>query len=194
MNGLDWLIIGILVLSVLLAAAHGFFFELFSFVGAILGYLLAAWEYKTVAAWYLPYVKNEWAANGAGFLTIFLSVVISAGIIARLARWAVQEVGLRWVDRLLGAAFGLLRGALVVMVLVMVLASFGPGSKALAESQLGSYFLVLGRAAMWAGPSELRQQFRSGLKAINEMRDGSKAQTPEVKNSPNVKGEAVQKK
>lgn len=194
MNGLDWLIIGILVLSVLMAAAQGFFFELFSFVGAIFGYLLAAWEYKTVAVWIIPYVKNEWVANSAAFLIIFMSVVILAGIVARIARWAMQEVGLRWFDRLLGAAFGLLRGALVVMVLVMALASFGPGSQKLAESSLGSYFLVLGRAAMWATPTEFRQQFRSGLKTLNDMRSGHNPQSPEVKNNPPVKSEAGQKK
>ena len=45
MNGLDWLIAGILVLSVVQAAAQGFVFELFSLAGTVFGYLLAAWEY-----------------------------------------------------------------------------------------------------------------------------------------------------
>ena len=141
---------------------------MFSLAGTILGYLLAAWEYKRITPWFLPYVKNEWVANAAAFLVIFLAVAILAGIVGRIARWAMKEVGLRWFDRILGAAFGLLRGALVVAVLVMALAAFGPGSKMLAESQFGTYFLVVGRAVSWVAPYELRNGFRQGAKAIRE--------------------------
>lgn len=194
MTGLDWLIVGILLISVVLAAAQGFVFELFSLAGAVIGYLLAAWQYKTVAVWLLPYVKNEWVAQAAAFFCIFLFVTILAGVIARIARWAAQEVGLRWFDRLLGAAFGFLRGAIVVMVLVMAMASFGPGSNYLARSSLGSYFLVLGRGAMWASPYELREKFRQGLDALNDVhRRGENAQS-ESQKPATVKPESVPKK
>ncbi len=80
-------------------------------------------------------------------------------------------MGLRWFDRLLGGAFGFLRGAIVVMVLVMAMASFLPSSRALAKSSLAQYFLVAGRAAVYAGPGELKQKFRDGLKALEQIRE-----------------------
>lgn len=176
MNGLDWIIIAVVAVSVVLATAQGFFFELFSLAGTVVGYLLAAWQYQRAAAWFLPYVKSEWIAQSTAFLVIFLAVVIFAGIVGRITRWAVQGVGLRWFDRFLGATFGLLRGALIVMVIVMALASFGPGSRALANSTLGPYFLVLGRAAVWASPYELREKFRGGLESLRELQSGSSHQ------------------
>ena len=175
MNGLDWLIVGILVLSVLHAAAQGFVFELFSLAGTVFGYLLAAWEYPVVASYLAPYVKSDLVAGGAGFLLIFVAVVILAGIAGRIARWATTSVGMRWFDRLLGGAFGFLRGALVVMVLVMAMASFLPSSGTLAKSRLAQYFLVAGRAAVYAGPGELKQKFRDGLKAMERVRDSNPA-------------------
>ncbi|MGC2211535.1 MAG: CvpA family protein [Candidatus Korobacteraceae bacterium] len=171
MNGLDWLIAIILVLSVLHAAAQGFVFELFSLVGTVFGYLLAAWEYPVVARYIAPYVKSNLVAGGAGFLLIFVAVVILAGIAGRIARWATSSVGLRWFDRLLGGAFGFLRGAIAVMVLVMAMASFLPSSHALATSRLAQYFLVAGRAAVCAGPGELKQNFRDGIKAMEQLRN-----------------------
>ena len=132
MNGLDWLILGILLFSALHAAAQGFVFELFSLAGTIFGYLLAAWQYPVAARYLLPYVKTEMVASGAGFLIIFIAVVIFAGVAGRIARWAATTVGLRWFDRVLGAVFGFLRGALIVVVLVMAMASFLPTSRALA--------------------------------------------------------------
>jgi len=170
MNVLDWLIAGILALSVIAAAAQGFAFELFSLAGTVFGYLLAAWEYPVAARYLQPFVKNDLVAAGAGFLLIFLAVVVLAGTAGRIARWATHSVGLRWFDRLLGGAFGFLRGALVVMVLVMAMASFLPSSEALARSTLAQYFLVAGRAAVYAGPSELKQKFRDGLKALDRVR------------------------
>ena len=145
-------------------------FELFSLAGTVFGYLLAAWEYPVAARYLEPYVKNDLVAAGAGFLLIFLAVVVLAGTAGRIARWATHSVGLRWFDRLLGGAFGFLRGALVVMVLVMAMASFLPSSEALAKSSLAQYFLVAGRAAVYAGPGELKQKFRDGLKALDRVR------------------------
>jgi membrane protein required for colicin V production len=176
MNGLDWLIVGILALSVIHAAAQGFVFELFSLAGTVFGYLLAAWEYPAAAKFLAPYVTSSVVASGAGFLLIFIAVMILAGVAGRIARWATTTVGLQWFDRLLGGAFGFLRGALVVMVLVMAMASFLPSSETLAKSGLAQYFLVAGRAAVYAGPNELKQSFHDGLKALDRIR-GNTSQT-----------------
>jgi membrane protein required for colicin V production len=173
MNGLDWLIVGLLVLSVTHAAAQGFVFELFSLAGTVLGYLLAAWEFPVAAKYLAPYVKNDLVAAGAGFLLIFVAVVILAGMAGRIARWATRSVGLRWFDRFLGGAFGFLRAALVVMVLVMAMASFLPSSSELATSRLAQYFLVAGRAAIYAGPGDFRKKFRDGLKSLDRVRSNS---------------------
>ena len=59
------------------------------------------------------------------------------------------------------------------MVLVMAMASFLPSSDALAKSSLAQYFLVAGRAAVYAGPGELKQKFRDGLKALEQIRGNS---------------------
>ena len=87
MSGLDWLLVLTLLLSLLLATAHGFLFELFSLAGAVGGYILAAWTYPKLAPWFMPYVKQEWVANLAGFLTIYFSVVLLAGFAGRPARF-----------------------------------------------------------------------------------------------------------
>jgi membrane protein required for colicin V production len=163
MNGLDWAILGVMLASVLLAAAHGFFFEIFSLAGAVLGYLLAAWGYGHVAPWFLPYVKSPAMADLAGFLTIFFAAVVVAGIIARIVRKAIRAVGLRWIDRFLGGAFGLVRGLVIVTAGVLALTAFAPDSPQLAGSQLAGYFQLAGGGASWLAPSAVRQRFHEGV-------------------------------
>ena len=167
MNAADWLIIGALFVSVAIAISQGFFYEVISLAGTVLGYLLASWQYHRVADWIAPYVKNAWVGEIVGFLIIFVAVVVLAGLIARLVRWAMKEAGLSWFDRILGAGFGVLRGGLVVAVVSLVMTSFAPGSKLLEGSQLAPYFLVVGRAAIWLAPSELRTRFYQGLDVLH---------------------------
>jgi membrane protein required for colicin V production len=158
----DWGIVLVLVLSVLEAAAQGFLYELFALAGAVVGYVVAAWEYPRLAGWYMQYMNSQWAADIAGFLTIFVVIALLGGAIGRIARWAVSGVGLRWFDRVLGGAFGFIRGVAVCTVFIMALASFSPTSGYLQQSRVAPFLLVTGRALIWVAPADLRQKFRDG--------------------------------
>ncbi|HEV2990260.1 MAG TPA: CvpA family protein [Candidatus Angelobacter sp.] len=168
MNVLDWVVIAIVLLSVLLAIAQGFFFEVISLAGTVVGYLFAAWGYGRLAPWFLPYVKSPAIADLAAFLSIFVAVVLLAGATARIVRWIIREVGLRWVDRFLGGAFGLVRGLIVVTVGVLALTAFAPESRELSESFLAKYLLVPGRGVSWLAPSVMRQKFREGVARLRQ--------------------------
>jgi len=182
MTGVDWIIVGALIVSILIAASNGFLYELFSFAGVVIGYVAAAWGYQKVAAWYLPMVKAPWVADIAGFLTIFIGIVLLAGIIGRLARWAMKEVGLSWADRLLGGAFGLVRGVLVIAVVLLATASFAPASRWMANSQLAPYILIVARAAIWVAPGSVRAHFNDGMHVLRDTRAGQdKGQPAEAK-------------
>ena len=177
MTGFDWVIVAIIVLSILAAAAEGFFFELFSLGGAILGFLLASWEYWRLAPYFEPHVKSTAVANAAGFLVIMVFTIVIASVVGKLARWAMEEVGLRWIDRLLGAAFGVLRGGVVVTALVLALTTFLPQAQWLERSELARYFLLTARVASWTVPGEVRARFLDGVALLRKahMQAGSPA-------------------
>ena len=168
MSAIDWIILAIMMLSVFLATMQGFFFEIFSLAGTVIGYVLAAWGYGRIAPWFMPYVKSDAIADLAGFLTIFFAVVLLAGILARIVRRTIKQVGLRWADRFLGGAFGLVRGVVMVTVGVMAFTAFAPDSPQMTRSQLAGYFLVAGQGASWLAPSAVRQRFREGVARLRQ--------------------------
>lgn len=173
---LDWGIVLVLVISILSAAGQGFFYELFALAGAVVGYLVAAWEYPRLAAWYMRYMNAGWAADIAGFLTVFIAFTLLGGVVGRIARLAVHGVGLRWFDRVLGGLFGAIRGVAVCTVTVMALASFSPSSTYLQSSRIAPFLLVTGRALIWAAPADLRQRFHDGwnlLQSVPEHVEGA---------------------
>ena len=167
MTATDWVIALVILLSVLQAASAGFFQEAFGIGGLVFGYLLAAWNYHRLALWFSPNISSAWMADIGAFLIIFVGVMLLAGIAGRIASWAMKEAGLRVVDRVLGAALGLLRGCLVVAIILTSMAAFTPTSKWLQGSKWAPYFLVVGRAAVWVAPSELRMRFYQGLDMLH---------------------------
>jgi membrane protein required for colicin V production len=161
----DGIILVVILLSTVQAASAGFFQEAFGIAGLVFGYLLAAWNYHSLASRFLQY-GSPWLVEIAAFLVIFVGVMILAGITGRIAHWAVKEAGLAVFDRILGAALGLVKGCLLVAIVLTSMTAFTPTSKWLRGSQLAPYFLVVGRAAIWVAPSELRAQFYSGLDLV----------------------------
>jgi membrane protein required for colicin V production len=159
----DWIILVVIAASVVGAVGEGFFQEAFGIAGLIVGYLLAAWQYHRLASWLEPYVKSVWVGEIVGFLTILFGVMLVAALAGKAASWAMKKVGLSLVDRILGGVVGLVRGVLVVAIVLVGMAAFNPTAKWLAGSQLAPYFLVVGRAATWMAPSDLRARFHEGL-------------------------------
>ncbi|HZW79327.1 MAG TPA: CvpA family protein [Candidatus Deferrimicrobiaceae bacterium] len=163
MTTADWLIIAVILLNVMLAAMHGFFAEALSMAGLVVGYLVAAWQYQRLAGWLLSFLNSEMVAEIFGFLIIFFVILMIFSIAGRIARRLMKEVGLSAFDRFLGGLLGLLKGALAVAVILMGMAAFTPTTSLLEKSELAPYFLVVGRAAIWLAPSELRAKFDDGL-------------------------------
>ena len=164
----DWMSCAVLVINVVAAAMQGFFAEALSMAGLVVGYIVAAWKYRSLAEWFESFLKNPWLAEILGFLIIFFAILLLFGIAARIARWIMKEAGLSGFDRFLGAVLGLLKGGLMVAVILMGMTAFQPTSKLLQNSQLAPYFLVVGRAAIWLAPSELRARFYQGLDLIHQ--------------------------
>jgi membrane protein required for colicin V production len=159
----DWAILAVIVIAAVHGGSDGFFHQAFGLAGLMIGYILAAWQYPRIAAIFVPHVKGPWLADILGFVIIFFAVLVLAGIAGRIARWAMKEAGLSFFDRVLGVVLGLLKGSLIVSVLLVSLAAFAPTSRWLSGSELAPYFLVLGRAAVWVAPAELRARFYEGL-------------------------------
>jgi membrane protein required for colicin V production len=167
MSPADWIIIALLALNVVSAAIQGFFSEALTIAGLVVGYIVAAWQYQRLAAWFATFLRSETVSEILGFLLIFFGIVLLFGVAARIARWLMKEAGLSGFDRFLGAVLGLFKGALMVAVILMGMTAFTPTSNMLAKSQLAPYFLVVGRAAIWLAPSPLRARFYQGLDLLH---------------------------
>jgi membrane protein required for colicin V production len=182
MTAADWAIVVVILLNVVLAAVQGFFQEVFSMAGLVIGYIVAAWQYPGLAAWFGTFLKNDLLADIFAFLVIFFAILILFGVAGRVARKLMKAAGLSGFDRFMGALLGVVKGGLVVAVVLMGMTAFTPTSQMLENSQLAPYFLVVGRAAIWVAPSALRARFYQGLDFLHQApKDLTSKPTPKSK-------------
>jgi membrane protein required for colicin V production len=113
-------------------------------------------------------MSSPWLAQIVAFLAIFIGVMILAGICGKIVRWLMKEAGLSFVDRFFGGVLGLIRGCLLIAIVLVGMTAFTPTSRWLQNSSLAPYFLVVGRAAIWVAPAELRNAFYSGLDYVRK--------------------------
>jgi membrane protein required for colicin V production len=162
----DWVIVVILAISVWTAFRQGFFVSLFSLGGLLLGLMLASWHYQHLMPTVGRFVHSESAAEAVSFLLVALGVMVACGIVGRLLKMLFHMIGLGWADRVLGAAFGFLRGAVLVTLGVMALAAFLPHLSWLEESRLAHYFLNAAHETAVVTPADLAERIRTGVKTI----------------------------
>ena len=121
MAPLDWAMLAVLAASFLLGAWRGLVYEVLSVISWIAAFVLAQWFAPRVATLLPMGGAGEAVRYAAGFLLVFIAVVFMGGLLAWLTKKLVQSVGLRPIDRTLGAAFGLLRGAVLLLALAVVI-------------------------------------------------------------------------
>ena len=117
---LDWVFIGVMALSLLLGAWRGLVYEVLSVMSWIAAFVVAQWLAPDAAQWLPMKGSAEPIRYAAGFVLVFIAVVFAGALLAWLTKKVIEAVGLRPVDRLLGAMFGLLRGAVLLMALAVV--------------------------------------------------------------------------
>jgi len=121
MPTLDWIFLAVLLISMLVGAWRGLVYEVLSVANWIAAFVLAQWFGPAAAHWLPISGGTEVVRFAAGFVLVFIAALFAGGLLAFLIRKLVAAVGLRPVDRVMGAAFGIVRGVVVLLALTVVL-------------------------------------------------------------------------
>jgi len=140
MNWLDIVILVIIVISILIGLKVGIIKALLSVAGVVVGVILAG-RYYVVFAEHLTFIAQPSLAKIVAFAIILIGVMVIAAVLALLIRWAVSAVMLGWVNRLGGAVFGLVLGAIFCSALLAIWVKFVGITEPVSESTLAVLLL-----------------------------------------------------
>ena len=119
MNWMDYGVIAVLVLSMVWSALRGVVREIISLGGWIIAFLAANLFAGPLAARLPQAIPGEALRTLAAFLAIFVFALICSALVGVLMSKLVSAVGLGSLDKMLGALFGIARGALLVLAAVL---------------------------------------------------------------------------
>lgn len=116
----DLAVLVVVGLSILLSVIRGLVREVLALAAWVVAFLAANLLAGRVAPWLPDAVPSEEFRLLAGFLGVFVAVLIAMSVLAIMVSKLVKNAGLGLEDRLLGSVFGFARGLLVVMVAVLL--------------------------------------------------------------------------
>ena len=105
----------------LLGAWRGLVYEVLSVLGWALSFYAAQYFAPQVAGWLPLQSSSETVRYAAAFVLVFVAAVFTAGLLAFLLKKLTEAIGLRPVDRTMGAAFGLVRGVILLLAASVVI-------------------------------------------------------------------------
>ncbi len=120
MTLIDYVVLAIVGFSVLLSVLRGFIRELLALAAWAIAFIVARLFGGDLAAMMPAEIPGEELRWVAGFVTLFLSVLLAMSLVAVAVSQLVKSAGLSVEDRVLGAIFGVVRGVAVVVVLTLV--------------------------------------------------------------------------
>jgi len=167
-NWLDVILVLVVLISVVTAATKGFIRELIALAAIVTGLVVASLGYSRGASWIDDLTRSHEVALGAAFLTLFFGVLLLGALVSVLAKKLIKTAGIQSADRLLGGAFGLVRGLLIDCVLLMALVAFSMKPEALQQSLLAPYVTTGARAMALVMPGSLKAQFRGGFEKFHQ--------------------------
>jgi membrane protein required for colicin V production len=165
LNWLDFVLIMIIAGSIISSFRAGFSREVIRLASALAALVLGIWFYGVAGSLIAPYVSSRGVANFLGFLAVFFSVLIAGSIVSFTVGKVMKMTGFSWLDRLMGAAFGFARGAVVAVALVMAFVTFAPGAHgaslpdSVIYSRVAPYVVEAARVVTAVAPRELKDQF-----------------------------------
>ena len=135
----DYLVIGIIALSGLIAFFRGFVQETLSLLLWVIAFAAAMFFYVYLDPYLINYIDNAEIRRILTIISVFVGIIFLGGLFIKLLRGLVHWSGMGGLDRLLGVLFGFFRGMLLIVVIYLVLPDEFKQSKFIAESKSSTY-------------------------------------------------------
>jgi len=169
MNPFDILAAVIVCFCLIRGIFRGLIKEMASIIGVFAGYYAGYTYYP-----HLSRLLSKWLAKTAyvdiiSFMILFSAVYILVSILGIIIKYFMRISFLGWVDRICGAGFGVVKGILIAVVILVALTAFLPaGSTTLKRSLLASRLSFLSEKMVLVVKKDMKRSFSIRLEDLKK--------------------------
>ena len=143
MTQVDNLILAVIAISSAFGVRRGFIKEIMSLLSWIAALLVSRVYSVSLASILENLIDNPSVRYVIAFSVLFVIIIMLGTLLNHLMSKLLVVTGLKAIDRLLGAVFGVARGTVIVLVFLFVLNVFVSESEWWQQSTLIPYGMVL---------------------------------------------------
>lgn len=179
MNAFDWAVLAILCIGVVFGLVKGLARILIGLASLVVAFLLASHFKEPVASGFVSAGVQPGPAKIVAYFVIFLATMLAGGLIAWLVGKLLKAAMLSWIDRLAGAAVGLVAALLAAaFVIHPIVASSSYGAPLLRYSVLAPYVAVVADIVNVGVPKELGDRYRKEIDILRKLWRGEASPEP----------------
>lgn len=120
MTAFDYCVLAVVAVSLLLGISRGLISEILALLAWVVAFFAARLWAQPVGDHLLAELSDPLWRPLAGFVTVFIVVLIAFALLRWLIGLLLKATGLQPLDRMLGAVFGALRGVAIMLILVLL--------------------------------------------------------------------------
>lgn len=120
MTTFDYLILAVIGASGVLGFVRGLIKELMSLVAFVAAFVAALWWGPEAASWLNTLIDNSLLRSAVAYAVVFVLSLLAVGLVNMMLSALIEHTGLSPADHGFGMLFGLARGALFIVVLVIL--------------------------------------------------------------------------
>ena len=184
-NLLDIVLVIVVAASVVAGFMAGFARVGIGFIAAVTGLLFGFWFYGIPAAWLHRYIHSLTISNLLGFFLVFWGFLAVGSLLGKLLAKLFKWTGLSWLDRMMGGAFGFVRGGLIAIAFVAVLLAFTPKPLPnwMVDSQVLPYAIDASNMCAALAPKAIKDAFRESMLDVRKAWEDQLKKKPKKKES-----------
>lgn len=120
MTFFDYFVLAVMAISLLVGVTRGVVSEILALVAWVAAFIAARIWAVPLGNLLLADLPDPLWRQLAGFVGVFAAVLIGFALLRWVTTLLLKAVGLRPLDRMVGALFGVVRGMLVLLILVLL--------------------------------------------------------------------------
>ena len=161
--------VAVLAFCVIRGIFRGLIKEVSSIVGVMAGFYAAYTYFSDLAGLLSGWISNESYLNILSFLILFCLIFFLVSIIGVVIKYVLNIAFMGWFDRTCGAAFGLVKGILIVSMLFIIFTAFLPqGAPLVKNSVLAPHVNRISEKMIKVVPKDMKREFSAKVEELKK--------------------------